>query len=403
MHGRLFAVLTLSLVTSLSAASGAEAASAACARLKAELAGTSSREGGSAEYRRFADAVARQREQMRKVQSDLARFGCTSGSFIVIGGQNAAACQKLSTAHVKMRANLGALERKRDAYAGRGSAQARRRIEAALKAHDCDGTRPAVTVAKADPQRPVPTPVSVEPQAERRNSPGLVAIIGKSGGTDITSRPSGGLGVPTSSGARIVLEPRKVGAGNLRTLCVRTCDGYFFPISSSASALDFARDEKTCKMMCPGTEAELYFHSVPDQESEEMISVRTRAPYTDLPAAFSYRNAGPAKSRACSCNMTAFHKEMERREKLYNGTFAEKPMTTWVRPSARPDPGEDPETIANAQAELSPGNIAAVAAASTRERPITEADRKVRVVGPAFLPDQSETLDLTSHADRIFR
>ena len=406
MRGRLFAVLALSFATSAVSMDAATAASAACTKLKAQLASVSGRQDSSGEHRRYADAVARQREQMRKVQSDLTRFGCTSGSFIVVGGANAATCQKLSSAHVKMRANVGALERKRDSFAGRGGAQARRRIEAALKANDCDTPKPAVTIAaKAENPRRVTAveAVAPAPRRERAKSPGLVAVIGKSGGATLTMRPSQDIAVTAPSGARIVIEPRSSGGGNLRTVCVRTCDGYFFPISSTATSMDFGRDEKACKMMCPGTQAELYYHSVPDQESEAMVSARTQAPYSDLPTAFQYRNTAPAMSRGCSCNMTAFYKEMSRREALYNGTLAEAPVTTWVRPSARPDPGEDPETIVNLRASLTDTDIAAVTAATNRERPITDKDAKVRVVGPAFLPDQSEKLDLTSGADRLFR
>lgn len=404
MRGRLFAVLALSIATSAASMDVASAASAACANLKSQLASVSGRQDSSAEHRRYADAVARQRDQMRKVRSDMTRFGCTSGSFVVVGGANAAACQKLSSAHVKMRANLGALERKRDSFAGRGSAQARRRIEAALKANDCDARKAAVTNA-ALAQKPRLTAIeAVAPAPRRERSPGLVAVIGKSGGASLDMRPGRDVAVTTPSGARIVIEPRPSGGGNLRTLCVRTCDGYFFPISSMATAMDFARDEKACKMMCPGTQAELYYHSVPDQESEAMISVRTQAPYSDLPTAFQYRNTAPARSLGCSCNMTAFYKEMSRREALYNGTLAESTVTTWARPSSRPDPGEDPETIINQQGSLTDAAVAAVAAAATsRERPITEKDARVRIVGPTFLPDQSERLDLTSRSEKLFR
>jgi hypothetical protein len=43
----------------------------------------------------------------------------------------------------------------------------------------------------------------------------------------------------------------QVGAGGYRTLCVRTCDGYYFPISNSTSSTRFGDDEQTCQKLCP--------------------------------------------------------------------------------------------------------------------------------------------------------
>ena len=49
-------------------------------------------------------------------------------------------------------------------------------------------------------------------------------------------------------------------ATGTRTICVRSCDGYYFPISSSASRKRFKIDEAVCKAMYGGASAELYFH-----------------------------------------------------------------------------------------------------------------------------------------------
>ncbi len=35
--------------------------------------------------------------------------------------------------------------------------------------------------------------------------------------------------------------------GGYRTLCVRLCDGFYFPISAAAQPGEFARDEETCQ------------------------------------------------------------------------------------------------------------------------------------------------------------
>ena len=46
--------------------------------------------------------------------------------------------------------------------------------------------------------------------------------------------------------------------GILRTVCVRLCDGGFFPISNSASRGHLSRDADICRSRCSGPEARLY-------------------------------------------------------------------------------------------------------------------------------------------------
>ena len=390
MHRVWFRSCLLVFALAVSGASAAEA-SAVCTQLKAKLASTAAKAGSSANFKRFADAAVKQDQQIGKVRADLSRFGCTSGSFIVLGGENAKACAKLTTAHKKMRTNLAALERKRDSYAKRPNKLAKRRIQAALKANDCNGGRATIQAAALRGHKDAAS-------KRKSKSSGLIAILDDSGGN---TRP---VLSAAKTRSRIVIEPRAARGGNYRTLCVRSCDGFFFPVSSAANASDFARDERTCQMMCPGTRTELYFHATRGQESEDMVSARTQEPYTAMPTAFAYRNTSAPMSKACGCNMTAFHKEMQRREALLNGEVTEDaPVTTWVRPSNRPDPGEDPETILDAEMRLTSEDVATVLAASTAERPLTQDRQEVRIVGPAFLPDQSGYLDLKAGTQSFIR
>jgi hypothetical protein len=379
---------------------GTAAASDVCTSLRAQLASASQNSGSSSNYRRYAEAVVKQNQQLRKVRADLSQHGCTSGSFIVIGAKNTKTCSKLSAAQTKMRANLAALERKRDSYANHDGKAAARRIQAALKANDCNGSRAVVQAAALKGERAA--------ERARRTVRTEIALLKPSqtsqpNSTRVTTTLNTAAAQIPGTRSRIVVEPRPVRGGNYRTLCVRTCDGFFFPVSSAASPSDFARDERTCQMMCPGTETALYFHSAQGQESEDMMSARTREPYTDMPAAFAYRNTSAPMSKACGCNMRAFHKEMARREAILNGTAKEDaPVTTWARPIRRPDPGEDPESMMNADARLTSEDVAAVLAASRIERPLDQERRQVRMVGPTFLPEQTESLDLKAGAPRLF-
>jgi hypothetical protein len=87
------------------------------------------------------------------------------------------------------------------------------------------------------------------------------------------------------------------GGGGYRTLCVRTCDGYYFPISFSTSTSRFAEDEQTCQKLCPAAEAVLYTHRNPGEEVAQAVASNGRL-YKDLANAFRYRREFVA---SCSC------------------------------------------------------------------------------------------------------
>ena len=217
-------------------------------------------------------------------------------AFIVLGGRNGAACKKLAGAEVKMQANLRALERKRDSFGKQNTAALRRNIQAQLNANDCYA-RPKSKVITA----------AVEPADTAAPKPRVkVKLLDKSGGDTVQ------LNRNNQSSMKILVERKSMTGGNWRTMCVRSCDGYYFPISSTANSSDFGRDQRACQMMCPGTKTELYYHSSFGEESEDMVSVTTGRAYVDLPTAFSYRNSTANSNKACSCNMSAFYKEMQR-------------------------------------------------------------------------------------------
>jgi hypothetical protein len=87
-------------------------------------------------------------------------------------------------------------------------------------------------------------------------------------------------------------------SGTFRTICVRTCDGFYYPISAATSSARFAEDEKACRASCPATEVQLYSHRNPGEGINEAVSVSTQQPYTAMPNAFRYRTA---LDQACSC------------------------------------------------------------------------------------------------------
>jgi hypothetical protein len=82
-----------------------------------------------------------------------------------------------------------------------------------------------------------------------------------------------------------------------RTLCVRLCDGYYFPVSFSTLPNHFQRDAEICQSRCAAP-AELYYHQNPGGAVEQAISVATQQPYTSLKSAWRYRKEFV---QGCSC------------------------------------------------------------------------------------------------------
>lgn len=76
--------------------------------------------------------------------------------------------------------------------------------------------------------------------------------------------------------------------------CVRTCDGFYFPATASASTAD---DGKICATLCPATETEAYRLAKDDDDIDNAVT-RKGKPYSSLPAAFAYRTS---LKQGCTC------------------------------------------------------------------------------------------------------
>jgi hypothetical protein len=88
--------------------------------------------------------------------------------------------------------------------------------------------------------------------------------------------------------------------GGPRAYCVRTCDGFFFPMGPATSGGARDSQQASCNAMCPGAETVLY--SVARQGSiEDAVNVRGQT-YTALRTAFRFRQG---VDRSCSCQANA--------------------------------------------------------------------------------------------------
>ncbi len=100
--------------------------------------------------------------------------------------------------------------------------------------------------------------------------------------------------------------------GPYRTLCVRTCDGFYFPMRHNAVRKNFSSDVKSCRAAC-GSEARLFYYPVNSGSTDTMQDL-AGGKYAELPHAFAYRKALVS---GCSCKPVPWSQEAVTRHDQY--------------------------------------------------------------------------------------
>jgi hypothetical protein len=337
-------VLTFAAAIALSpgAAVLAQSQNPACQRLEAQL--TALDRGNNDptradQIRRADDAVGRQQFEVDKLVSQARRMGCGNAGFFSIFINPPRECGPLNRKIEEQRDVLDRMQIQRERLQGGTTERA--------------AQRQSLLIALAD------------------NGCGqqyrAAARAGQQGG--FFDRLFGGGNIFTSP-------PGEMG-GTYRTVCVRTCDGYYFPISFETTPDRFREDEQTCQRMCPAADVSLYTYHNPGEDVAQSVSLNGRL-YTELPTAFQYRKA---ISPACSCRRPG--------ESWLDALKANGPDDTLA-------PGDVVVTDRNAN-RLSqpaanqtkqPGKTTTTAPEAMVEAPgqVDKTKRKVRAVGPTFLP-----------------
>lgn len=257
-------------------------------------------------------------------------------------------------------------------------------VLAAMARHGCGGSGPvsayAAPVAYSDPTSRVFTldgpngRVTYREDAHGRVVPHWSTGPARSAPPERSERRQ----APAASGAAI-------GGGPYRTLCVRLCDGFYFPISEGTTRGRFDADAGLCRARCPGAETRLFAHR-PGEDADTAAAADDGAEaYADLPNALVYRER---LVPGCGCGevdrVALWHAEVEasgnRRRVGPSPSAVSLPL-----PDERPEPDEDPETLANARMDFRPVPVeptAAMADAAART------SRTIRIVGPRFFAAQ---------------
>src|SRR5207302_1914041 len=237
--------------------------------LEAQLA-TIDRGGGSGDpskddqIRRYQDAQAKQQAELDRVAQQAKRMGCDSSGFFSLFSGQSAQCGPVNNQIQQMRGNLDqittSLERLRTGGVGGIERENQRRsVLLALAQNNC-GPQYANAVSQSGPG-------TFLSNLFGNNNPGV---------------PGADLG-PQS--------------GTYRTVCVRTCDGAYFPVSFATIPARFPDDEKSCKALCPATEATLFAYRNPGEDMNQAVSLNGQ-PYTALPNAFRFRQEF---NPSCAC------------------------------------------------------------------------------------------------------
>src|SRR6188508_2777622 len=193
---------------------GGAAVNPVCPRLEAQLA-TIDRGGGSGDpakeeqIRRYQEAASKQQAELDRVTSQAKRMGCDSSGFFSLFSGQSAQCGPVNNQIQQMRGNLDqittSLERLRGGgFGGAERENQRRSVLAALAQNNCG------------PQ-----------YANAARGPGSF-IENLFGNNNAPSAPGVDMG-PQS--------------GTFRTVCVRTCDGAYFPVSFATYQARFQDDE----------------------------------------------------------------------------------------------------------------------------------------------------------------
>ena len=125
---------------------------------------------------------------------------------------------------------------------------------------------------------------------------------------------------------------RRLGAsGTYRTVCVRLCDGFYWPISHATTRDRFARDTKQCEQACP-SRSRLFVHRTSDvDEPAAMKGLEGRA-YEKLENAFRHQREYVAE---CTCKGNPWDEEALTRHRAYAEAAQaekEKPVATAEKP-----------------------------------------------------------------------
>ena len=239
---------------------------AECARLQQAIASRHGSSGAQA-------AVERQRAELSRTEASAHSLGCENRKFLFFGSNPPPQCGEISGQIARMQANLADLE----ARAGGGAGDLIARYNA-----ECVNAPPRPTnffEALFGGVARLATPQQTQPQMESRLEP---LDRGPADRTNESGQPVDRSGVVAHAGSYAV--------------CVRTCDGSFFPVSYSGAGSRGESLEEVCRALCPNADMALY--TFPFGGTVDEAESSAGEPYANLPNAGKFEQS---YDPGCSC------------------------------------------------------------------------------------------------------
>lgn len=304
------------------------------------------------QIKRYEETAQQQQAELDKLTAQGRRMGCEGRGFFSLFGGQPPQCGPLNNRIQQMRANLDRvladLQRLHGNTADREGE--RRTILATLAQNDC--------------------------------GPQYRQYANRGGGGGFFENLFGGGTIITPGGP-----PPGVGGDTYRTVCVRTCDGYYFPISYSTTPASFPNDEQVCQRMCPAAEVALYSFRNQGEDISQAISTGGRN-YTELPNAFAFRKAF---NPSCSCRppgqtwQQALKHLEDNTVEQGDIVVTEEQAKLLSQPADQRGKGAPKGKGAQPKGAAAPAETPAPAASQPKPKN-SEGRPKVRTVGPPFIP-----------------
>jgi hypothetical protein len=326
-----------------------------CAGLRAQIAAL---DEANARTNPYAAQVQQQRADLQRTVSYAHSIGCDRQQFFFFGSPPPPQCGGLNAHIQQVQATVGQLEANVRATASPERQQLAARFYAYCRTADAAphqsgffeslfGGQSAPNAESQDPLEDVPAPGDETPQ----------------GGSEV--------------------------------LCVRHCDGYFFPLNYSVrggsdSLTDF------CKASCPNAEVSVYTR-VPGQEIQTAVGLDGK-PYTDLPTALKYQKS---LDPTCTCRAAnaSWADTLSDAERILNNGGTRDFMVTPQQSAAmaQPKPGPRAKQVPS---KAKPDDIEATDAAAAAQVPTAGTDSAGIATGDvkngtAYSQDQGQTVEVT--------
>ncbi|HUO53326.1 MAG TPA: DUF2865 domain-containing protein [Rhodoblastus sp.] len=345
VSGRLApAARAFGIVVALTASAGAHAQNAECDRLRAALAQPVRIDPSAAAEARKA------RAELDRAEAYAHSVGCDNQQFLFFGSPPPPQCNGLN-------ARIAALKNRYGGYAARASGDSPQRQALRARYDELCGGRP----------RNIFESLFGSFSNQRDGDQGPVERIPENGAE----------GSDQGSGSHA--------HGGSEAVCVRTCDGGYFPLFFSARAAPEDQLQNLCQALCPNAEIKL-FTRTPHSDISTALGADGTA-YSDLPNALKFTKSFDA---SCTCKPPnqSWVEALAHAEQLLDQMGGARASDTTVteqqsQAMAQPQPPK-PDKDAKLKPSLSPTPAPAAGGRVIESAGPDGAPRQVRVIGPNF-------------------